>query len=148
MSPGLGLAAVEMALLAEQSDQPAAALVGVELVVGDDVADAGLLVVRLRATEGDHVDVLAGDAADHVGAGHEDLALRGHHDDVGQRRAVGRAADRETDDDRDLRDVTGGADHRLEDQAHRVQRLTPSASRAPPECQIPTMGLCSAMATS
>ncbi|SHW57021.1 Uncharacterised protein [Mycobacteroides abscessus subsp. abscessus] len=26
--------------------------------------------------------------------------------------------------------------------------FTPSANRAPPECQIPTMGLCSSMAVS
>ena len=48
---GLGLGAVEMALLAEQSDQAAAALVGVEFVVGDDVAHTGLLVMGLRAAE-------------------------------------------------------------------------------------------------
>ena len=48
---GLGLGAVEMALLAEQSDQSAAARVGVELIVGDDVAHAGLLVVGVRAAE-------------------------------------------------------------------------------------------------
>ena len=119
----LGLAAVEMALLAEQSDQPAAALVGVELVVGDDVAHAGLLVVGVRAAERRHVDVLAGDAAHDVGSGDEHPAVRRHHDDVGQRGPVGGAARGEADDHRDLRDVTRRADHRLEDQADRVQRL-------------------------
>jgi len=34
-----------MALLAEQTDQSTAALVSVELIVCDDVADTGLLVV-------------------------------------------------------------------------------------------------------
>jgi hypothetical protein len=48
---GLGLAAVEMSLLAEQSDQPTATLVGVELVVGDNVAHPGLLVMGVRAAE-------------------------------------------------------------------------------------------------
>ena len=120
---GLGLVPVEMALLAEQSDQPAAALVGVELVVGDDVAHAGLLVVGLRTAERRHVDVLAGDAAHHVGPGDEHPALRRHDDDVGQRRAVGGAAGGEADDHRDLRDVAGRADHGLEHQADRVQRL-------------------------
>ncbi len=120
---GLGLGAVEMALLAEQSDQPAAARVGVELVVGDDVAHAGLLVVGVRTAERRHVDVLAGDAAHDVGAGDEHPALRRHDDDVGQRGTVGGAAGGEADDHRDLRDVARRADHRLEDQADRVQRL-------------------------
>ena len=120
---GLGLAAVEMPLLAEQSDQPAAALVSVELVVGDDVAHPGLLVVSLRTTERSHVDVLAGDAAHHVGPGDEHPAFRRHHDDVGQRRSVSGAAGGEADDHRDLRDVAGRADHGLEHLPDRVQRL-------------------------
>ena len=120
---GLGLGAVEMALLAEQSDQPAAALVGVQLVVGDDVAHPGLLVVCVRTAEGHHVDVLAGDAAYDVGTGDEHLAVRRHHDDVGQRRPVGRAARGEADDDRDLRDVTRRPDHGLEGQPDRMQCL-------------------------
>ena len=49
--------------------------------------------------------------------------VRRHDDDVGQRGAVGGTARGEADDDRDLRDVTRRADHRLEDQADRVQRL-------------------------
>ena len=112
-----------MSLLAEQSDQPATALVGVVLVVGDDVAHAGLLVVGVRATERGHVDVLTGDAADDVGSGDEHPALRRHDDDVGQRRPVGGTAGGEADDDRDLRDVTRRPDHRLEDQPDGVQRL-------------------------
>ena len=119
----LGLRAVEMALLAEQSDQPAAALVGIQLVVGDDVAHPGLLVVCVRTAEGHHVDVLAGDAAHHVGAGDEHLAVRRHHDDVGQRRSVRGAAGGKADDDRDLRDVTRRPDHGLEDQTDGMQRL-------------------------
>ena len=81
----LGLAAVEMSLLAEQSDQPATAFVGVVLIVGDDVAYAGLLVVGVGATQRCHVDVFTGDAADDVGSGDEHPAFRRHDDDVGQR---------------------------------------------------------------
>ena len=123
MSPASALRAVEMPLLAEQSDQPAAALVRVELVVGDDVAHAGLLVVGIGAAERRHVDVLAGDTAHDVGSGDEHPAVRRHHDDVGQRGPVSRAARGEADDDRDLRDVARRPDHRLEHQADRVQRL-------------------------
>ena len=46
-----------------------------------------------------------------------------HHDDVGQGGPVCGAARGEADDHRDLRDVTRRPDHRLEDQADRVQRL-------------------------
>ena len=89
---GFGFGPVEMALLAEVSDQPAAARIRVEFVVGHDVAHAGLLVVGVRSAEGGHVDVLAGDAANHIRAGDEHPALRSHDHDVGQRRAVGGAA--------------------------------------------------------
>ncbi len=93
----LGFAAVEMPLLAEQSDQPATTLVRVGLVVGDDVAHPGLLVVSVRAAKRRHVDVFAGNAAHDVGPGDEHPAVRRHHDDVGQRRPVGRAPGGETD---------------------------------------------------
>ena len=86
--PGLGLAAVEMALLAKQTDQPTAPLISVELIVGDDVAHTGLLVVGVRTAERRHVDVLTGDTAHDVGTGDEHAALRCHHDDVRQRRPV------------------------------------------------------------
>src|SRR4029450_8332133 len=55
--------------------------------------------------------------------GDEDPALRRHHYDVGEGRPVGRAAGGEADDHRDLRDIAGCADHGLEDQTDRVQRL-------------------------
>ncbi len=119
---GLGFAPVEMPLLAEQSDQPATALVGVQLVVGDDVAHPGLLMVGLRTAERGHVHVLAGDAAHHVGPGDEHPAFRCHDDDVGQRRPVGGAAGGEADDHRDLRNVARRANHGLEHRADRVQR--------------------------
>ena len=75
----------------------------------------------LGAAERLHIDVLAGDAAHDIGTGHEDPALRRHDDDIGQGRPVGVAARGEADDDGDLRDVAGGPDHGLENQAHRVQ---------------------------
>jgi hypothetical protein len=93
----LGLAAVEMSLLAEQSDQPTTTLVGVGLVVGDDVAHPGLLVVRVGAAQRGHVDVFAGDTAHDVGPGDEHPALRRHDHHVGQRGPVSGAAGGEAD---------------------------------------------------
>ena len=92
------------------------------LGLGEDVHDAGAPAVRLGAAEPQHVDVLAGDRADHVGAGHEDPALRAEDHDVGQRRAVRRAAGGGAEHHRDLRDLAGGLRHHLEDPADRVQR--------------------------
>ena len=120
---GLGLGAVEDTLLAEQSDQPASAGVGVGFVVGDDVAHPGLTVVGVRPAEGGHVDVLSGHAANNIGPGDEHPALRCHHDHIGQRGPVGRTARGEADHQGDLRDIAGGPDHRLEHQADRVQCL-------------------------
>src|SRR6202007_111547 len=98
-------------------------LIRVGLVVGDDVAHAGLLVVGVRAAERGHVHVFAGDATHDVGPSNEHPALRRHDDDVGQRRPVGSAAGGETDHHRDLRDVPGRPDHRLEHQPDGVQCL-------------------------
>ena len=80
-------------------------------------------MVGVGAAERRHVDVLAGDAADHVRPGDEHPALRRHHDDVGQRGPVGGPAGGEADHHRDLRDVARRPDHRLEHQPDRVQRL-------------------------
>ena len=77
-------------------------------------------MVGVWPAEAGHVDVLAGDAAHHVGSGHEDPTFGSHDDDVGQRRSVGGTAGRETDHDRDLRDIARGPDHRFEYQADRV----------------------------
>jgi hypothetical protein len=55
------------------------------------VHDAGAPAVRLGPAETQRVDVLAGDGAHDVGAGDEDAPVRPEHDDVGQRRPVGRA---------------------------------------------------------
>ena len=101
---------------------PRARCEGLLLGLGEDVHDAGAPAVRLRAAEPQHVDVLAGDRADHVGTGHEDPALGAEDHDVGQRRAVRRAAGRRAEHDRDLRDLAGGLRHGVEDLADRVQR--------------------------
>ena len=78
--------------------------------------------MRLGSAEAQHVDVLAGDRADHVGAGHEDPALGAEDDDVGERRTVRRPAGRRAEHDGDLRHLAGGLRHRVEDLADRVQR--------------------------
>ena len=78
--------------------------------------------MRLGAAEALHVDLLAGDAADHLGAGDEDPAGAAHDHDVGQRRAVRGAAGRRAEHDGDLRHPTGGPHHGREDLAHRVER--------------------------
>ena len=93
----------------------------VGLVVGGDVGDTRLLGVGVRAAEGLHVDLLAGDTADHVGSGDEHASLGRHDHDVGQRGAVRRAAGGEAEDDGNLGDAAGRADHRLEDEADGVQ---------------------------
>ncbi|TEA00886.1 hypothetical protein CCUG60884_04779 [Mycobacteroides salmoniphilum] len=118
---GFGAAAIENALLAKESDEFAAARVGVEFVVGHDVAHTGFFVVSFRAAQGGHIDVFTGHAAHHIGSGDKYAAFGGHDDDIGERGAVGGAAGGEADHDRDLWDVPGGADHGLKDQPDRVQ---------------------------
>jgi hypothetical protein len=86
------------------------------------VHDTAAPAVRLGAAETQHVDVLAGDRPDDVRAGDEDPSLGPEDDDVGERRAVRRAARRRAEHDRDLRDLARGLGHRLEDPADRVQR--------------------------
>jgi hypothetical protein len=91
--------------------------------------------VGLGAAEPQHVDVLAGHRADDVGAGDEDPAVGAEDHDVGERRAVGRAAGRRAEHDRDLRDLARGLRHGVEDPAHGVQRQDalgePGAARVP-----------------
>ena len=112
----------DLALVAEQGREPAGLAVARPPGVGDDVHDAGAAAVRLGAAEPQRVDVLAGDRAHDVGAGDEDPALRAEDDDVGERRAVRRAAGRRAEHHRDLRDLAGGAGHDREDLADGVQR--------------------------
>ncbi len=78
--------------------------------------------MRLGAAEPLHVDLFAGDAADHLGAGHEDPAGLAHDHDVGQRRPVRGAAGRRAEHDRDLRHPAGRAHHRGEHLPDAVQR--------------------------
>ena len=78
--------------------------------------------MRLGAAEAQRVDVLAGHRAHDVGTGDEDPALGAEDHDVGQRRAVRRAAGGRAEHHRDLRDLAGGAGHDREDLADGVQR--------------------------
>ena len=117
----LDLGDVEAALRAEQRGDDPGALEGLLLGLGEDVDDAGAAAVRLGTAEAQHVDVLAGDRADDVRAGHEDPALGAEDDDVGERGAVRRAAGRRAEHDRDLRDLARGLGHHVEDPADGVQ---------------------------
>ena len=87
--------------------------------------DARLALVGVGTAQAQHGDVLTGHRTDDVGPGHEDAAFGGQDDHVGQRRAVGRAAGRRAEHDRDLGDLAGGLGHRVEDPAHRVQAEHP-----------------------
>ena len=105
------------------SDDEAAALADrVLLGVGEHVHDAGAAAVRLGPAEAKHVDVLAGDRADDVGAGDEDPALRPEDHRVGQRRTVGGTAGGGAEHDGDLRDLARRLRHRVEDQPDGLQR--------------------------
>ena len=79
------------------------------VVFDGEVRDAALLVVRHRAAEVFLGDVLVRHGLDHVGAGHEHVArLLHHHDEVGDRRRVDRAAGARAHDRGDLRHHAGG----------------------------------------
>ena len=106
--------------------------------VGGHVHHAGAPAVRLRPTQPLHVDLLTGDAADHLRAGDEDPAVAAHDHDVGQRRSVRGATRGGAEHHRDLRHPAGGPHHGGEHLADARRRATtPSASRAPPECHRP-----------
>jgi len=70
--------------------------------------------VRVRAAEALHVDLLAGDAADDVGAGDEDPPGRRQDDHIGQCGTVRGAAGRRAEHHGYLRDPAGRADVRRE----------------------------------
>ena len=75
------------------------------LVVGGEVGDARLGVVRHRPAQRLEVDLLASDRLDHVGAGDEHVrGLLDHEDEVGDRRRVHGAAGARAHDQADLRD--------------------------------------------
>ena len=68
------------------------------------MSHAGFLAVCAGTAERFHVDLLTGDAADHVWTGYEHPAIRRHDHDIGERGAVGGAACREAEYHGDLRD--------------------------------------------
>ena len=117
------LVEVEHPLLGEQGGRIARDLQRFGVRCSGDVYDAAAAAVRVRAAEGLHVHVLAGDRADDVRPGDEHSAAGRHDHQVGQRRAVRGAAGGRAEHDRDLRHPAGGPDHRLEHQTYRVQRL-------------------------
>ena len=86
------------------------------VLVGGDIAGGTRLGhVGVRAAQFFHRHLLAGDGLDDVGAGDEHLAgLVDHHDEVGER-GVHVTTGGSTDDERDLRDDTRGADVAVED---------------------------------
>ena len=93
------------------------------LVVAEVVRHAGAVVVRAAAAEVLHLDVLAGHRLDHVRAGDEHVAgAVDHHDEVGERGGVHRAARRRAHDQRDLRDHPGAAHVAHEDLAVEAER--------------------------
>ena len=104
------------------------------LVLGGEVRDAGLRVVRHRAAERLEVDLLARDRLDDVGAGDEHVrGLLHHEDEVGDRGGVDGAAGARPHDQRDLRDDAGALDVADEDVAVGAERddalLDPRAAR-------------------
>ena len=80
-------------VLRQEAQQVAAVLQARVLVLGGELRDAGLGVVRHRAAELLEADLLAGDRLDHVGPGDEHVrGLLDHEDEVGDRRRVDSAA--------------------------------------------------------
>src|SRR5262245_21651963 len=92
------------------------------VVLRRDVYDTGPATVRLRPTEAFHVDLLAGDAAHHLRAGDEDASVAAHDHDVGERRAVRRAAGRRAEYHDDLRYPYRRANNRRVHDDDAVQR--------------------------
>ncbi len=116
-----GLDRADAALLAEQHAQLAGpgdgGLVGVA-GDGDDPAAARVHVGPAQAVGG---AVLTGHRPYDVGAGDEDLGGRAHHDDVGQRGAVGGTAGGGAEHQGDLGDAPGAADRGREHPADPVE---------------------------
>jgi hypothetical protein len=78
--------------------------------------------VDLRTAEAAGVDVLAGDGLHDPRPGEEHVGVVGHHDEVHQRRRVGRPAGAGPEDQCDLRDPPRGRDVGAEHLAVPVQR--------------------------
>ena len=112
---------VDPALPAQQRGEGTGGGERAVIVLCGHVHHAGAPAVRLGAAQALHVDLLAGDAAHDLGAGHEDATAAAHDDDVGQRRTVRGPAGGRPEHDRELRHPPGGADHRGEDLPDRVE---------------------------
>jgi hypothetical protein len=115
----------EPALAPEQDGELAGLGQRALVVLGGDVHDPGAAAVRFGTAEAFHVDLLAGDAADHLGPGHEDPAGLAHDHDVGQRRPVRRTAGGRAEHHGDLRYAPRGAHHRREHLTDGVERDHP-----------------------
>ena len=118
---GIGHLSLGGALAGQEGGQRSALLDGVGFVVRDDVHDPRAAPVRVGAAEPQHVDVLAGDRANDVGSGDEDPAFGSQDHNVGERRPVRRATSREAQHDGDLRNLSGGHGHGMEDLPDRIQ---------------------------
>ena len=113
-------------VLGQEGEQVADVLEALLLVLGGEVADAGLRVVGHRAAELLELDLLAGDRLDHVGAGDEHVpGLLDHEDEVGHRRRVDGAAGARAHDQADLRDHPRALDVADEDVAVAAERDDP-----------------------
>ena len=98
-------------VLRQEREQVARVLEARVLVLGREVGDAGLRVVRHRAAELLELDLLAGDRLDHLGPRDEHVrGLLHHEDEVGHRRRVDGAARARAHDQADLRDHAGALD--------------------------------------
>ena len=93
------------------------------VVLGDEVDHAGIGHVRLRTAQLLRRHALAGDALDHLRTGDEHLRLARLNDEIGQRRAVGRAARARSADQRDLRHRAGQHHVGVEDLAIAGERI-------------------------
>ena len=110
-------------VLRQEGQQRLDVLERVLLVVAHVVGVAGLGVVRPRAAELLHRDVLAGDGLDDVGPGDEHVRGAVDHDrEVGDRGGVDVAAGAGAHDQADLRDDAAGVHVAAEDLAVQAER--------------------------
>ena len=86
-----------------EAEQSSAKLHRLLVVLGDQVHHAGFVHLRLRAAKLLRGDVFARDLLDDLRSGDEHPRLAGLDDEVGERRAVSRAAGAGAADQRDLR---------------------------------------------
>ena len=113
-------------VLRQERHQVAHVLEAALLVVGGEVRDARLRVVRHRPAQLLELDLLARDRLDHVGAGDEHVrGLLHHEDEVRHGRGVHGAARAGPHDHRDLRDHAGALDVADEHVAVGAQRHDP-----------------------